>query len=412
MSTLAVTIEPVTRVRPHPNADRLDLVDVLGWTVVAQRGAFQVGDLGVYFPIDSVLPPTLEAHIFPEDSKVKLSGSRVRTAKIRGEYSQGLLVPWRDAQTWPEFHLPTCVPPLTQPRAGQDVTELLKVVKYATPGPKGPSVEQGTLSSADSAIAKYTDLEHLAKHPESFRDGEPVAVTEKLHGTSARYGLVRRQPKNWWQRFTRWLGFKGKYEFVYGSRNVEYYDLANGPTPQDATQADSQHAWYRGLNVYSGIAKRLKLCERAALRVQPGELVFGEIIGEHIQKGYSYGAPNRTGFGLDFYVYDVRTAVGTPQERWLTHDELRVWCAMRGLNMVPTLYEGPYDRATVEALQFGPSVLDPNTPVREGCVVRYNGTGPRMVRKLVSKEFLCRLQDTGGSEDDELRDAAEGEVSG
>ena len=60
-----VLIVQIDKVEKHPNADRLDLVQVRGWHCVTQKGTFKAGDLAVYLPIDSVLPPDLEKSIFP-----------------------------------------------------------------------------------------------------------------------------------------------------------------------------------------------------------------------------------------------------------------------------------------------------------------------------------------------------------
>src|ERR1035437_10100495 len=91
-STFAVTVEDVKSVGLHPNADRLEIATVRDWQVVVQKGAFKVGDVCVYFPIDSILSPDIEERIFGTDSKIKLNKSRVKTIKLRGAISQGLCV--------------------------------------------------------------------------------------------------------------------------------------------------------------------------------------------------------------------------------------------------------------------------------------------------------------------------------
>lgn len=421
MSTLAATIERVKNVRKHPNADRLMLVDVLGWTIVTQAaGELKEGDLVVYFPIDSVLPPELEARIFGPDSKIKLDKGRVKTIKIRGEYSQGLIVPWSKAQTWPEFPpqvitadgntLAAVVAHVTYAHPGKDVTQLLGVTKYTLSWQARLQIQREALKiaagskrkqreAAVPAVPRYTDLEHLAKHPDSFAPGELVVITEKLHGTSARYARVRPHPTGLWQKLKALVGLRPKHEFYYGSRNIEY--RAAPPRESGETPADVA-IWKMGspAEVYGGIALRLGFFDPTSMRIQNDEIVYGEIVGSGIHKNYAYGAPRRTGHHKDFYVYDVKIG-----DRWLSHEELVVWCGMRRLPLVPVLYVGPYDPAMVDKLSYGASVLDPDTtPVREGVVVRrlHDGKKGRMVRKVVSKEFLMRNAEDGGTEDDEM----------
>ena len=91
MSTLKVEIVKIDKVEHHPNADRLDLLTIKGWQVVAGRDNYEEGDLAIYFPIDSVLPPIVKSRLFPPDSKITLTNNRIRTIKIRGAISQGML---------------------------------------------------------------------------------------------------------------------------------------------------------------------------------------------------------------------------------------------------------------------------------------------------------------------------------
>src|SRR5574340_1044228 len=91
MSTLKVEICEIKSVEPHTNADRLEMVQVLGWFCVTGKGNFKPGDKCIYFPIDSILPESVETTLFGPDSKIKLSKSRIRTIKIRGNISQGMV---------------------------------------------------------------------------------------------------------------------------------------------------------------------------------------------------------------------------------------------------------------------------------------------------------------------------------
>mgnify|MGYP001617660490 CR=1 FL=1 len=90
MSTFKVSIEKVVKVDNHPNADKLDIIQVLGWNLITAKNNFKEGDLCIYFPIDSILSSLVEIKLFGEGSKIKLSNHRIRTIKLRGAISQGL----------------------------------------------------------------------------------------------------------------------------------------------------------------------------------------------------------------------------------------------------------------------------------------------------------------------------------
>lgn len=86
------------------NADRLECAHIGGWHCVVGKGEFKVGDPAVYFEVDSLLPDVAP---FSEMEFLRSKNFKIKTQKIRGEYSQGLLMPlsaWVDKEdkvpTW------------------------------------------------------------------------------------------------------------------------------------------------------------------------------------------------------------------------------------------------------------------------------------------------------------------------
>lgn len=86
------SIETISAIRPHANADRLELATVLGWQTVVRKGEFKVGDRCVFVVIDTILPPAPWSEFLANKSAPELP-IRLRSAKLRGEYSQGLVLP-------------------------------------------------------------------------------------------------------------------------------------------------------------------------------------------------------------------------------------------------------------------------------------------------------------------------------
>lgn len=149
-----VSIQKISEIKPHPNADAIELATVRGWQVVVKRGEFKPGDFAVYFEIDSFLPIREEFEFLRKScfrTHPELGdGFRLRTIKLRGELSQGLLLPisilenhkiktnqevqcvgrriWDEKwQCWSQ-----CIVPLEE---GADLTEFLEVQKYEPPVP-------------------------------------------------------------------------------------------------------------------------------------------------------------------------------------------------------------------------------------------------------------------------------------
>lgn len=172
------TIETITAIKPHPNADQLELAQVRGWQVVVKKGEFVSGDHCVYCEIDSVLPER-EAFEFLRKSKF-----RIKTIRLRSEISQGIALPINEAfQGVPKsFYGPL--------RVGDDVTELLGVTLYQPPIPMELG---GDIKGAFPAFIPKTDEERIQNCTfvlDKYRQLEWVA-TEKVDGCFERTAYLQ-----------------------------------------------------------------------------------------------------------------------------------------------------------------------------------------------------------------------------
>lgn len=340
MSKLIVDVVRIDKIVPHGNADRLEIAVVKGWQVVVPKGVYQPGDKAVYVPIDAVLPPDLEAKLFPEGSKIKLKNSRVRTIKIRGQYSQGMLI-----------HLDDVGIDKSNP-VGTDVAEMLGISKYEPPlkQPTRLGGQPKKKRDQNPYFKEYTDIQHLKNFPHAFQTGERVLLDEKVHGTNFRAGWVPRHANKWWKKIINF--FRSPWEFVYGSHHVQLQNkmLWNG--------------FYRR-NVYAEIVHKLDLMER----IPKGYVVYGEIYGDGIQKNYSYGLKDGNIDVVFFDVYDSKWGA------YLSPDMRDYWLDRNGFekHIVPAVgrIKFPADLSDLDHLVAGPSILAPEAqPICEGVVVR------------------------------------------
>lgn len=163
MSIFKVEVVKIMRVNSHPNAERLDIASFEGmaYQVITAKGKFKPGDLAFYFPIDSVIPDKFvdEFGIRPYYS------NKLRAAKLRGIFSEGLLIP-----VYENF----------SGNVGDDYTTHFGVTQYEYPIPLGMSGEM------ESHIKhyKFPSPENLKRYQDILVEGEEVVVTEKLHGTN------------------------------------------------------------------------------------------------------------------------------------------------------------------------------------------------------------------------------------
>lgn len=132
-------IEIIESLSPIEGADKIEVAKVLGWQCVVKKGEFNVGDKIIYIEVDSVMPEKPEFE-FLRDRKF-----RVRTIKLRGQVSQGLVIP-----------IPDKLFTHTYPEIGFDCTELLGITKYLSPSEREESEQQERkLASEKNKLKKF-----------------------------------------------------------------------------------------------------------------------------------------------------------------------------------------------------------------------------------------------------------------
>lgn len=232
MSSLSqARVIKIEKIDNHPDADRLELTEVDGMTVVMQKGLNRVGDLVYYVPPDVVVDNTQPPFDF-------LESKRVKTRKIRGIVSYGLILPLTKGGN-----------------EGDIVNELLGVENYEdylerigndpnrTPG--SPHFPTHTTTPPTGQI-KYTDIDALNKYFRLLVDGEEVVIHEKIDGccsgyvyqnkklhVSTRKRWIKDDDSHWWkiaksQQFEKFLfAFENKLLFgeVYGNINILRYNF-------------------------------------------------------------------------------------------------------------------------------------------------------------------------------------------
>lgn len=169
------SVQRILSLNQIENADSIELATINGWQCVVKKGEFQVGDLGVYLEIDAVPPingPHRELFSFLWKGQAGPSPSlRIRTMRLRGALSQGLMMP---VSTLPE---------VAGLQDGTDVTDLLGVHKYDPPPPDG----MGDYAGPFPADISKTDEQRIQSMPALLDEirGLSYCITEKCDGTSA-----------------------------------------------------------------------------------------------------------------------------------------------------------------------------------------------------------------------------------
>jgi len=169
------SIEIVKELQAHPNADRLELAKVSGWQCVVKKGEFMQGQQVLFVTIDTVLPRASWSE-FLADKVDKGKQIRLKTVKLRGEYSQGLVLP---VSILEERGIDT-----TRLKIGDDVSESMGVRKYEKEVPAG--LTGIALGPFPSHICAATDEENGLGDEELVKEvlARRTTVTRKLDGSS------------------------------------------------------------------------------------------------------------------------------------------------------------------------------------------------------------------------------------
>lgn len=340
MERKLATIRRIDDIQPIEGADMIELATVGGWKVVVAKNVnHKVGDLVVYCEIDSFLPIEPEFEFLRKSSYKKMAdgteGFRLKTIKLRGQVSQGLILPLKEAYEVFKRNTPNMDMDWFE---GLEVTEMLNIVKYEPPV---PAQLAGQVKGMFPSFLKKTDeerIQNLTREFEGYKN-EVFYVTEKLDGSSVTYYVK---------------------DGVFGvcSRNL------------DLLEDENNSMWKFAIT--SGL-KELLLALNRNIAVQ------GEIIGEGIQ-GNPYKIIGQTvrlfnGFDIDKYEY-------------LSLDDLlklSKWLEVKTVPILDLEFRLPDTIDELLSYADSKSVLNEKFD-REGVVIRSHDR--KISFKVISNKFL------------------------
>jgi RNA ligase (TIGR02306 family) len=241
------SVQKIAEVAPIEGADKICKYRINNWWIVDQVGKYNTDDFVIYCEIDSFLPIREEYEFLRKSSYKKLSdgteGFRIKTIKLRGQVSQGLIIPCN----------------MENPEEGLDIAESLDIIKYEPPI---PACLAGKVRGNFPVFVPKTDSERVQNLVEPYnvwtRSDINFYSTEKLDGSSMTCYLMDGQ-------------------FGVCSRNVDLYETEDNCFWKMARLLDLEN----GMRKFGNLA------------------IQGELIGENIQ-GNKYKIK-----GQRFYVFDI-----------------------------------------------------------------------------------------------------------
>ena len=321
LSTHKVEVLRLGKIGKHPNADNLSITTIFsGYPCIIRTGDFRPGDLVAYVPPDSLVDTARPEFAFlAKDAKAD-GKARIRARKLRGIPSMGLLLPapagaiegW-DVATY--FGVEHYEPPLRCHMGGEE-------------SPPPPGYRPGY------------DVDTLRRYADVFLPGELVWVTEKIHGTCARFC------------------FSGG-EVYAGSRRVWW-------------KPNAANVWWQALAKHPEVEQ--------FIRAHPDVTVYAEVYGQ--VQNLRYGISD----GARIVVFDLLC-----DGRWLDPEPARI--VGSGLPWVPWIGTFPFNLDEILARADGPSYMPYANHHREGIVVkplheRTNQVIGRVQLKAVGQTYM------------------------
>jgi RNA ligase (TIGR02306 family) len=359
-------VAKIENIVPIPGADNIEQALIGGWSCIVKKGAHSRGELVICATTDAIIPQTLADKMGV--TGYLRSGTRVRTVKLRGVYSECLIIPLH----YLKGKLTMGNPDVNE---GDDVMEKLGISKWE------PPVKQIQLASGrkiryseNPNFHVYYKFPNMKNVKGMFCEEDEVQITRKLHGTNARYGIVKKKKLSLWDRVKKFFGDEwADYEFVVGSHNVE--------KGSDSQGFYNTNVWYKIADDYK-IKESLWYYVKNVIAnkeaIGSGIVVYGEIYGAGIQKNYEYGLKN-----IKFAAFDL-TVNGVYFPTQMALDEIIVFME---LPHVPVLYTGPWNQAIQDKYVFNNFIEGSKVP-HEGVVVKHVSGERNKVAKVINPDYL------------------------
>ncbi len=337
MSEITCEVVEIKHLSDLESSDRLELTHVYSFPCIVQKGIHEVGNKAVYFPVDAKLPEKdIFSFVWKSKENPTAKNRTIKALRLRGTFSMGIVLPFNEVmEAYPDLNPDDW-------EVGHNIAAALGVEKYEPPEPMSTG---GDNERPPGWLPHYTDIENLRKYHSVLEVGEEFVLTEKIHGTSARYAFHENR---------LWIG---------SHHNVKKLD------------ADS---------IWNLVAEKNNLAER--LSAFPGLVFFGEVYGQ-VQKGFRYDQEEGKSDFILFDIYDISAG------RYLDLKDFQQVARDVDLPTVPLLYRGKWKgfNDAIEAIADGSSKLGEH--IREGFVLRlvkerFDDKLGRVIMKLPGQDYL------------------------
>ena len=341
----------LNELRPHPNANKLQIASVLGYNVITGLDA-KKGDWYVYFPLECTINKNYlswsnsfsDAELNKDTKKKGFfpSSGRVKAVKLRSVASEGYIVPLSDLFNWFEANcLKIDIDAFAEGTDFDTVDNILICSKYineaalrklqnetnreANKGKKAVRVSK--ILPNQFRVAEDTSA--LKRNIQNINPTDLISISYKLHGCNGSMGKVLcRRPLNWYEKLLKKIGIKideSQYDLVYASRRI----IKNAYADKVSNSFYDMDVWKLMADKYKDTLKN-------------GITLYGEIVnqlpnGKWIQNSYDYGIAEKQ---CEFFVYRITYTNPSGDVFEFSRPQIDRYCFKAGLKTVPLFYYG------------------------------------------------------------------------
>jgi hypothetical protein len=256
---------------------------------------------------------------------------------------------------------------------GSDCMHIFGIVKFEPPAKMVQLASGKKIRYQDNPnFHVYYKFPNLKNVPDMFTEEDLVEITRKIHGTNARYGIVKKTKLSLFDRVKKFFGLADKwidYEFVVGSHNVEKGSDSNG--------FYDTNVWYDIEKKYDIKGKLWDYVKRNPT-IGEGITLYGEIYGAGIQKGYDYGLKE-----IEFVGFDVKHS----GEYLSTYNAWQLIGNQLELPYVDILHYGNWSKEIQDKFVFNNSIEGTKVP-HEGIVIKYYTGERQKIAKVINPDYL------------------------
>lgn len=387
------TVVKVNNLIPLAWCDNVVWFSIFGFQAIVSKDT-KIGDYGIIFTAETQLSEdfckknNLYRHAGLNDDPTQKGyvedNRRVKAMKFRGHRSSALFMPlqsllyipsteWEEFEEWVSFNhlngVEVCKKYVVHTREGRQNHIAGKTKKFERIDCK--------------TFPEHLDSDNYFRNAHMYQPGDQIIVTQKLHGTSGRFGNVKVRRKLWlFEKILKKLWVKIseiEYDYIAGSRRV----IKDAKSEREFTHYYSSDVWN-------------EMLEKIKTLIPKDYIIYGEIVGwtgeKPIQKGYTYKIPK---WENELYIYRISIVNDDGVATDLSWSAILHFCEMTGLKAVPTFEIMTHEK--FEASQFLDKIfsemypqalpLDPESPCDEWVCLRRESLLP-YITKAKSPNFF------------------------